>query len=91
MLNWKAPEKPKDDDDDDIEFGTDPFFRLLAHLLKYCDAEGYDVKAAVVPPWKEIIKERHAKIEDADQLWKDIQDDVGEEAAALIRPLLDPA
>lgn len=72
MLDWKAPDKPKEDDDDDIEFGTEPFFKLLALLLKYFDAEGYNVTSDVVPPWKAIIKERHAKIEDADALWSEI-------------------
>lgn len=74
MLDWKAPDKPKDEgaDEDDIDFGTEPFFKLLALLLKHCDSEGYDVGKDVVPPWKGVIKERHAKIEDADKLWKEI-------------------
>jgi len=91
MLDWKAPDKAKDegDDDDDIEFGTDPFFRLLARLLADQDAEGYPV-AEIVKPWRDIIKERHAKIESADELWDDVKNDIGDEALAVIKPLLEP-
>jgi hypothetical protein len=90
-IDWKAPAKTEeggDDDDEDLIFGTDPFFKLLALVLAWGEGEGFDPKQ-IVAPWKEVIKERHPKIDNRDDLWSDIQNLIGEESTGLIRPLLD--
>lgn len=87
-IDWKAPEKIEDggdDDDEDLVFGTDPFFKLLALVLAWGDSEGFDAKQ-IVAPWKEVIKERHPKIDNRDELWSDIQNLIGEESTGMIRP-----
>jgi len=39
--------------------------------------------------WRSIVDTKHKDIEDADQLWKDIKTEIGDEASSIIIPLLD--
>ena len=99
-VNWKVDEPTKEvEDDDDIVFGTDPFFKLLALIL-------VDLKESTSPKrswqdvvacfekelkWRALADEKHKNIEEADNLWQEITEEVGEEAASIIVPLLDQA
>ena len=88
MLDWKTPDRDSEDNTYLTGANSDPFFKLLACSLAYHMQEGYPVEK-IVMLWHDIIKERHAKIKSADELWNDVKDDIGEEALIVIKPLLE--
>ena len=69
--------KTDEPDDEDYEFGTNPFFKLLA--LIFSSAKEPDIKA-YSQQWASVIKEKHSKIEDANELWGEIKDEIGDRA-----------
>lgn len=97
-ITWKVEEPKKDgDEDDDIIFGTNPYFKLLALIL-------LDLKKAETSKrtwqdvvncfdkelkWRTITDEKFKNIEDPDDLWTEIKDELEDEvAASIILPLL---
>lgn len=96
-ITWKVDEPKKEEDDDDIIFGTNPFFKLLALIL-------LDLKKGSSPKrswqdvalcfekelkWRTATDDKHKNIEEAEALWQEIEDEVGQEAASIIIPLLE--
>lgn len=41
--------------------------------------------------WREVVDEKHAQIEDADDLWNEIKAEIGEQSAEIVIPLLNMA
>lgn len=99
-ISWKVEEPKKEgEEDDDIIFGTNPFFKLLALIL-------LDLKKSASPKrswqdvvtcfekefkWRAATDDKHQNLEEAEELWPEIKGEVGPEAAAIIVPLLDQA
>jgi len=100
-ISWKFQKTKKDEDeDDDIIFGTNPFFKLVALILVDMlqngtnkNQIGQDLDKQL--HWRSVLDEKHAHIEDADHLWKEIKDEAGSDYADIVIPILnrtsDPA
>ena len=98
-ISWKVEEPKKDgDDDDDIVFGTNPFFKLLALIL--LDIKNSDTHKRTWQEvvncfdkdlkWRSVVEEKHKDIEDADDLWNEIKEELDDDvASSIILPLLD--
>ena len=94
FITWKFEKAKKEDDDDDIVFGTNPFFKLLALIM-------VDMKDNLQMSWNEVTQnferswnwrsaciEKFPHIEDAEDLWNEIKEEIGEANAGHILPLL---
>lgn len=96
ILDWKkinfvTPEdksKKVEDDDDDIEFGTDPFFKFVALILAEQWKKAPDSINDFCKPWAAVIKEKFPKMDEADETLAEIQEEIGADAAKVIMPLL---
>ena len=78
QITWKFEKIKKDDDDDEIIFGTNPFFKLLALILVDMKLNHMDWKEICTSfdrthKWQSVADEKHTHIEDADDLWKEIE------------------
>lgn len=92
FISWKF-DKKKEDEDDDITFGTNPFFKLLALILVDMKLNHMSWKETVhffdrSSQWNAIVEEKYPHIEEADDLWSEIKDEVGEEHAKFVIPIL---
>lgn len=81
-ITWKF-EKTKKDDDDDIIFGTNPFFKLLALVMVDMkeDKMTWDEISTNFERtwnWRSSVDEKYAHIEDADDLWNEIKEEIGD-------------
>ena len=97
-LTWKFEKvkKEEDDDEDSFFFGTNPFFKLLSLILVDMHLVGtswsqlsQDFDRAL--NWRSIVDEKHKHIEDADDLWNEIKDEIGEDFSNIIIPMLNRA
>ena len=100
-ISWKFQKTKKDEDEDDgIIFGTNPFFKLVALILVDMlqngtnkNQIGQDLDKQL--HWRSVLDEKHTHIEDADDLWNEIKDEVGSKYADIVIPILnrtsDPA
>jgi hypothetical protein len=91
-------QKKDGEDDDDIIFGTNPFFKLLALIVLDLKKDEknkrswQDVVTHVEKDlaWRSILDEKHKHIEDAEDLWSEIKEELDDEvAASIILPLLE--
>lgn len=74
FVKWKVEEAKKDDEDDDLIFGTEPLFKLFALILtelRNSRKSWQDVVNSFEKEfkWRNIVNEKHKSIEDKDQLW----------------------
>lgn len=94
FITWKFEKPKKEDDDEDIVFGTNPFYKLLAHIMvdmkdnmqmSWTDiSQSYDRTWN----WRSVAEEKFPHIEDEEDLWNEIKEEVGEANAGHILPLL---
>lgn len=94
-ISWKFEKIKKEDDEDDIQFGTEPFFKLLALILvdmKRNQMSWKDIcKNFDKFNWREPTDDKHQHIEEADSLWSEIKNEIGDSAASVVIPLLNMA
>lgn len=94
FIKWVPPEAPKDDDDDLDLNASDAQFRLAALMLEEYlnDPEKYKFKnldqLVAETPLKEFLEKRRDKIDDADQLWADVNTDLKDAHKQAIVKLL---
>ena len=91
-INWVTPEdksKAAEDDDEEYECGPDPFFKLLALILADHWKSSPGTLADFYKPWEKVVKEKHPKIEQ-DDLFTEIEEEIGADAAKAVVPLLNP-
>jgi len=94
FVKWDAePPKSADAEEDDYVFdASDYMYKLLA--LVFSDYLTNDPKGDLnkfigsLPGIDKVIKDRRAKIEDADELWKTMKAELGAEHAGIIIPIL---
>jgi hypothetical protein len=90
-ISWITPEdksKAVEVDEDDIEFGTDPFFKFIALILSEQWKKQADSVTEFYKPWAAVVKEKKSKMEDADGTYSEIEQEIGADAAKVIMPLL---
>mgnify|MGYP006952841392 FL=1 len=96
FIRWNVDpkDKPPVDDDDIVFDSTDAQLKLMARILS-------DFKNGEEPKsWEDVFKyyttelkwaktafDKQEKIEDPDELWQSIKDEIGEKEAAVIIPL----
>ena len=103
-IEYKSYEKAFDlsnidmleDDEEDIIFGTNPFFKLLSLILVDMHVIGtswsqlsQDFDRAL--DWRSVVDEKHKHIEDGEDLWNEIKDEIGEDYSNIIIPMLNRA
>lgn len=95
FISWKVEKKKKEEDDDEIVFGTNPFFKLLALILSDMNDDKMSWKDICSKfdsfKWRNVVDEKHAQIEDADDLWNEIKEEIGDSKAEIVIPLLNRA
>lgn len=96
FISWKFEKiKKEEEEDDEILFGTNPFFKLVALILYDMHENRQNWKQICQSfdswKWREVVDEKHAQIEDADDLWNEIKAEIGEQSAEIVIPLLNMA
>ena len=91
FVNWEN-KADKNQAEDEYISGSNPFFKLLALIY-------YDLKSKRGKSWEEVIKqhdkwkkvciEKHKNIEENEELWSQIELEVGKDPFRLIKALLD--
>lgn len=95
FISWKVDKIKKEEDDDDIVFGTNPFFKLLALILSDMNDDKMTWRDICSKfdsfKWRNIVDEKHAQIEDAEDLWNEIKEEIGASKAEIVIPILNRA
>lgn len=91
-ISWVTPEdkskQAAEDDDDDIVFGTDPFFKFVGLILAEQWKKSPDSLNDFYKPWAAVVKEKLDKMDDADDTFQAIEEEIGADAAKVVMPLL---
>lgn len=95
FISWKFEKIKKEDDDDEIIFGTNPFFKLVALILLDMREDRMSWKDICSKfdsyKWRTVVDEKHSHIEDAEDLWNEIKEEIGDQNADIVIPLLNRA
>lgn len=75
-ITWVAPPQPKvEDEDEDMIFGNDPFFKMCAQVLAKAQQEGYHIDK-ICSSWTTGLKAMAEKLDEPDGIWAEIKSEL---------------